>query len=283
MQCICMMASREFGGRVAYDGGCDLTEETGLQDRLKITAERALAAMDLTSLGDSDDAEIVSALCDRAVTDAGRVAAVCVWPRFIGLCRERLAGKDIPVAVVVNFPYGGADIGKVVAEIEAAVTDGADEIDLVWPYDKWMTGQHKAATRLLSVARDTAGDRVLKVILETGRLADPALIDSASRAAIEAGADFIKTSTGKVEVNATPEAAEIMLKVIAETGGSCGFKAAGGIRTVANADIYFQLADRILGPDWATPARFRIGASGLLDDIIATLDGVAPAAAAKGY
>lgn len=264
-------------------GLVNLTEETGLQDRLKITAERALAAMDLTSLGDSDDAEIVSALCDRAVMEAGSVAAVCVWPRFIGLCRERLAGKNIPVAAVANFPFGGADIGKAVAEIESAVADGADEIDLVWPWDKWVQGQQKAALKLLTAARTAAADRTLKVILETGCLADPSLIESASKAAIEAGANFIKTSTGKVDINATPEAAEIMLKAIAETGADCGFKAAGGIRTVANADIYFQLADRILGPDWATPARFRIGASGLLDDIIATLDGVAPAAAAKGY
>ncbi|MEQ9328514.1 MAG: deoxyribose-phosphate aldolase [Rhodospirillales bacterium] len=254
-----------------------------MEHRLTATAKRALAAMDLTSLGDNDREDGVRVLCRRATGPHGRVAAICVWPRFIAACQEELAGTGVPVAVVANFPDGGADLGHVISEIEAAIADGADEIDVVWPWQAWLDGNRQAALDLLAASRSASANAVLKVILETGRLKDAGIIDAASRAAIDAGADFIKTSTGKVDVNATPEAAEIMLRAIADTGANCGFKAAGGIRTVANAAIYFQLADRIMGAEWATPAKFRIGASGLLDDCLATLDGKAPGAPVKGY
>jgi deoxyribose-phosphate aldolase len=254
-----------------------------MEHRLTMTARRALAAMDLTSLGDNDTEAGVRSLCDKAVGEHGQVAAVCVWPRFIDACKDQLGSARVPVAVVANFPDGGADVGKAMAEIEAAVADGADEIDVVWPWAAWLDGNRQAAIDLLTGSRTAAGRRKLKVILETGKLKQASEIDAASRAAIDAGADFIKTSTGKVDINATPEAAEIMLHAIADTGSNCGFKAAGGIRTVANADIYFQIADRIMGAEWATPSHFRIGASGLLDDIIATLDGKAPQPGTSGY
>ena len=121
------------------------------------------------------------------------------------------------------------------------------------------------------------GRYVRKAILETGMLAEPALIRRAADIAIGAGVDFIKTSTGKVAVNATPAAAQLMLQAIHDHGGTCGFKAAGGIRELDDAAPYFALADRILGPQWAGPARFRLGASRLLDEVLATL-----AAAAVG-
>ena len=116
----------------------------------------------------------------------------------------------------------------------------------------------------------------MKVILETGRLRSPENIAAASRDAIAAGADFIKTSTGKTEVSATLEAAEIMLAAIARSGRRVGFKAAGGIRTTAQAGAYLALADRIMGPDWAAPESFRFGASGLLDDLLAKLGAANP-------
>jgi deoxyribose-phosphate aldolase len=125
---------------------------------------------------------------------------------------------------------------------------------------------------------------LLKVILETGELKDMALIRTASELAIAAGADFIKTSTGKVSVNATLEAADIMLRVIRESGRKVGFKPAGGIGSVADAALYLSLAETIMTPDWAMPSTFRFGASGLLDDILVVLSGGEPAkAAAAGY
>ena len=130
---------------------------------------------------------------------------------------------------------------------------------------------------------EAAGDgALLKVILETGELRQVPLIRRAAEIAIGAGADFFKTSTGKVPVNATPQAARAMLSVIAETGGEVGFKAAGGIRSIEDAAVYLALADEILGAEWAEPTSFRFGASGLLDAVLAALDGRG-AAAATGY
>jgi deoxyribose-phosphate aldolase len=125
--------------------------------------------------------------------------------------------------------------------------------------------------------------RVLKVILETGELREPALIEAASRIAIDAGADFIKTSTGKTAVSATPEAAEIMLNAIKASGRPVGLKPSGGIRTVADARIYLDLADRIMGPDWATPRTFRIGASSVYDALVAAIEGRASPASVGAY
>jgi len=121
------------------------------------------------------------------------------------------------------------------------------------------------------------------VILETGELKEPALIETASRLAIEAGADFIKTSTGKTPVSATPEAAEIMLKAIEASGRAVGLKPSGGIRTLADAKLYLDLADRIMGPGWATPRTFRIGASSVYDALIAAIEGRASTTAAGTY
>ena len=149
---------------------------------------------------------------------------------------------------------------------------GAGEVDVVFPYRALMAGDEACGATLLARCRELHGGRyVLKAILETGVLADPALVARASAIAIAAGADFIKTSTGKVAVNATPAAAQLMLQAIHDHGGTCGFKAAGGIRELDDAAPYFALADRILGPQWAGPARFRLGASRLLDEVLATL------------
>jgi deoxyribose-phosphate aldolase len=124
---------------------------------------------------------------------------------------------------------------------------------------------------VLSVVRQEAAGRTLKVIVESGELPGPAAVDRAAMLAIECGADFVKTSTGKTPVSATPEAAEIILEAIAVSGRPVGLKVSGGIRTVDDARAYLELADRIMGPGWATPATFRFGASSLLDALEATL------------
>ncbi len=241
-------------------------------------ARRALPLLDLTSLNDDDDNAAIDRLCDRAIGPYGRVAAVCVWPRFIGRCHEVLAGSGVRIAAVANFPEGTLDTARAVAEVQTAADAGADEVDLVWPYSAWLDGQRAAACDLVAACQAACGtDRTLKVILETGRLRSPENIASASRDAIAAGADFIKTSTGKTRVSATLEAAEIMLAAIEQCGRPVGFKAAGGIRTTAQAGAYLALADRIMGPEWAKPETFRFGASGLLDDLLAKL-GAADAA-----
>lgn len=247
-------------------------------EALKAIAGRAIRLLDLTSLNDNDDDAAVAALCNRALTASGPVAAVCLWPRFITLARGLLEHSGVRVAAVANFPAGGDDVAGAAREAEDIVNQGADEVDLVMPYTRWLAGDAGVAREMIAACKAQCGDHVLlKVILETGRLGTTENIYAASRDAIEAGADFIKTSTGKVEVSATPEAAETMLRAIKDSGKDVGFKAAGGIRDTAAAGSYLAIADRIMGADWADVRHFRFGASGLLDDLLAAL-GVKPGA-----
>lgn len=247
-------------------------------------AARSLPLVDLTDLSDGCTGEAVDALCDRAATPFGPVAAVCLWPRHVARARHRLGPSPIRIATVVNFPHGGTDIAATVAETQRTIEDGADEIDLVLPYRSLLAGDRAAAAAMVAAVRVACpAPTLLKVILETGRLETPAAIRTAADLAIDAGADFIKTSTGKVEINATPEAAEVMLEAIRASGRRCGFKAAGGIRTTADAGRYLSIADRLFGETWVGPATFRFGASGLLDDLLAHLGAPGSAAAPSGY
>lgn len=235
-------------------------------------AARALSMLDLTSLGEDDSPASVGAMLKRAVTPAGPVAAVCVWPAFVAQAKDALAGTGVRVATVSNFPHGRPDIAGAAATTEQAVADCADEVDVVWPYDSWLNGNSGIAGDLVAACRDACGPGVhLKVILETGRLQTADAIAGSSRDAIAAGADFIKTSTGKTAVSATLEAAHIMLEAIRESGKPVGLKPSGGIRTTEQALAYLRLADNIMGPGWATPETFRFGASSLLDALLKTL------------
>jgi deoxyribose-phosphate aldolase len=236
-------------------------------------ARRALVCLDLTNLDDACDAAAIADLCRRAQTPHGSVAAVCVWPRFVAQSKAALAHTGVRVATVVNFPRGEDALDAVAAETRAALSDGADEIDLVVPSRRLIAGDAEAVATAVRAIKEVCGEATLKAILETGELKDAALIGLAAEAALDGGADFLKTSTGKVAVNATPQAAEILLHAIARRGGTCGFKPAGGVRTVADAAVYLGLCDGILGAGWAGPKRFRIGASGLLDALLATLEG----------
>ena len=212
------------------------------------------------------------------------MAAVCIWPRFITLARGLLEHSGVRIAAVANFPAGGDDIAAAVKETEDIVNQGADEVDLVMPYTRWLGGDTAVARDMIAACKEMCGSHVLlKVILETGRLQDAAKIYDASCDAIAAGADFIKTSTGKVEVSATLEAAEAMLRAIKDSGADVGFKAAGGIRDTATAGTYLALADHMMGANWADPRHFRFGASGLLDDLLAALGAAPPPSPAKGY
>ncbi len=238
-------------------------------------ARTALPLLDLTRLEEPTTDSDIRRLCARAGTTAGHVAAVCVAPEFVGIARQALAKvglqAQVKVATVINFPHGQTDPDAVVIEARSALTSGADEIDLVFPYRALMGGDERAGYRLVSHCRQVMSGYTLKVILETGELKDSGLIRTASDIAISAGADFLKTSTGKVEVNATPNAAAVMMEAIRDSARPVGFKAAGGIRTTRDAGVYLDLAGHILGANWLRPERFRFGASGLLDDLLHTL------------
>lgn len=243
----------------------------------KSVAGRALPLVDLTDLTDNCNHEAIDDLCARAQTPFGPVGAICIWPRYVAHAHKVLRGTGIPIATVVNFPGGNQDIDMTVAETVAAINDGADEIDLVMPYGALKQGDEATAAAMLVAVRTATQDKaLLKVIIETGELGDPELIRKASDMALTSGADFIKTSTGKVAVNATPEAAEIMIQAIHDFGPQVkpiGFKPAGGVKTTEDAAIYLAIADRIMGPDWVSPRTFRFGASSVLGDLLAALDG----------
>ena len=235
-------------------------------------AQRALASLDLTDLADACPPDAAMRLVARATTPYGHVAAICVWPHFVSQARERLHQSPIRIATVINFPAGDEDIERAVEDSREALRDGADEIDLVIPWRAILRGDTKLASDMIgAIAEMLTGGRQLKVILETGCLETPEAIDLASRIAIEAGAHFIKTSTGKTSVSATPQAARIMLNAIRASGRAVGFKASGGLRSLDDAKVYLDLADEIMGEGWASPSTFRFGASGLLDPVLATL------------
>ena len=242
---------------------------------LKSYSRTALQLMDLTSLNDNDTDDVIITLCKRAGTDVGHTAAVCVYPRFVPIAKKTLREQglaDVKVATVTNFPAGGDDIDIAVAETKAAVAYGADEVDVVFPYRALMAGNERVGHDLVARCKDACGSNArLKVIIETGVLETEALIRKASDICIAAGADFIKTSTGKVPVNATLESARIMLEAIRESGRDVSFKPAGGIRTAVDAMAFLQQAEKIMGADWINPAHYRFGASSLLDNLLISL------------
>lgn len=242
-------------------------------------ARRALALVDLTSLEDDDTSERIAALCAQAVTPLGPVAAVCVYPRFVRQAAQALAG-DVRVATVANFPAGTADPEDAAREASAAVDDGADEVDVVLPYARYAAGERATALEVVRAAREATAGRTLKVILETGRLDGAKLVRAAAEDALAAGADFVKTSTGKLQPGATLAAARPMLEAIRAVGRG-GFKAAGGVRTAEDAGRYLALADEIMGEDWTAPQTFRLGASSLLADLLDAL-GTSPTRGAGG-
>jgi deoxyribose-phosphate aldolase len=232
-------------------------------------ARRAIALMDLTDLSDDCTREKIDALVARALALPTPVAALCIWPAFVAQARAALGASPIRLATVVNFPDGGEDVVAVCGPTRAALANGANEIDLVLPWRALRDGREAIAREMVrAVANCLTGGALLKVIVESGALESDELIARAGRLAIEEGAHFIKTSTGKTRVSATPAAARIMLGVIRDTGGRVGFKASGGLRTLGQARDYLTLADDILGAGWASPDHFRFGASSLLDPLL---------------
>ncbi len=242
---------------------------------LQKCAKEAIGLMDLTTLNDDDtDAKVIT-LCKQAHCPAGNTAAVCIYPHFIPIARKTLTAQNtlqIKIATVTNFPHGNDDIAIAIAETKAAIDYGADEIDVVFPYKALKNGNETVGYELVKSCKKACGDVLLKVIIESGELQSKALIQRASEIAIDAGADFIKTSTGKVAINATLEAAEIMLNVIKEKDPRVGFKAAGGVKDAQTAKAYLDLAREILGEDWVNPQHFRFGASSLLNNLLAELE-----------
>ncbi len=241
--------------------------------------DTTIRCIDLTTLEGADTPDRVQALCTRARhPDSGDwsvppVAAVCVYPELVETAVEALAGSPVLVASVAGgFPAGLAPLDTRLAEIATAVAAGADEIDIVLNRGAFLSGRYRKAYDEIVAAKRACGSAHLKVILETGELGSYDQIRRASMLAMVAGADFIKTSTGKIGVSATPATAlcmaEAIRDMVEQTGRPVGLKLAGGIRTAKQAWHYLVIVAETLGTGWLTPERFRLGASSLLNDVL---------------
>ena len=243
-----------------------------------------LSAIDLTTLSCCDSEESVEAMARRAAEfeidypHLQNVASICVYPPFVETVGLNIDGTPLRITSVAGgFPSSQTFLEVKMLEVAMAIENGADEVDVVINVGKILTGAYDEAANEIEVLRGESDGATLKVILETGALKTPELIYNASLLAMAAGADFIKTSTGKIDVSATPEAAVVMCKAIKEyhekTGRKVGFKAAGGVRTAEDAALYYTIVKEILGEEWLTTELFRIGASSAANNILSAIEG----------
>lgn len=234
-------------------------------------ARVVLSCLDLTSLNEDDGPAQIDALCEAALSlPWGRPAAVCVWPTLAAQARRGLP-PEVAVAAVANFPEGACDIEAARRDVGLIVQAGAQEVDVVLPWRTLLARDLASCRALLEAVRHASGPLRLKVILESGSLPDPESLRLACALALDSGADFLKTSTGKTGTGATPQAAQIMLSAIdSHTRASAlavGFKASGGIRTLSDAAPYVELVRQHFGHSGLGPQRLRFGASALLQDL----------------
>ncbi len=243
-----------------------------------------LSAIDLTTLSCCDSEQSVSEFAGRAAEfgvdypHLQNVASICVYPPFVETVGLAIDATPLRITSVVGgFPSSQTFLEVKMLETAMAIENGADEVDMVINVGKILSEAYDEAAAEVEVIRGEAEEATLKVILETGALSSPALIRNASLLAMAAGADFIKTSTGKIDVSATPEAAIVMCEAIrdyyAKTGRKVGFKAAGGIRTAEDAALYYTIVKDILGEEWLTTELFRIGASALANNLLSAIEG----------
>ena len=243
------------------------------------------STIDLTTLTEKDSVQSVGRFVKKAVEfqnhypEIPNVASICVFPSFVDVVGLGVEGTDIAVTSVAGgFPASQTFMEVKMLEVSMAVENGADEIDVVINVGQMLEGDIEPMTNEIAMLREEAGeDTVFKVIIESGALQTPELIRKASLLAMFAGADFVKTSTGKIPVAATPEAAVVMCTAIRDyyqkTGRKVGFKAAGGIRSAEEAALFYTIVEEILGKEWCSPTLWRIGASSLANGLISAIAG----------
>lgn len=257
-----------------------IMEQKPLMADSKPALRNIFSFLDFTSLDGSDNHAKIRKLCEKAISFGEKglpyPAAVCIYPPFIATAKQALLGTPIKVATTAAaFPHGQMPISVKLEEIRYAIHEGADEVDVVISRGTFLEKDYHIVFRELDAMRDVAGKQTLKVILETGELVTMEHVARASEIAIEAGADFIKTSTGKISPAATEQAVYTMLLVIREyyrtSGKKIGIKPAGGISEPEKALNYYWLVNQVLGKEWLTPSLFRIGASRLAERIIESI------------
>jgi deoxyribose-phosphate aldolase len=270
--------------RVAADARAASFRTRSIKKEAKLQGLRMVVSMtDLTTLEGKDSPGKVRGLCRKAIQPGAAlhgvpsVAAVCVYPSYVALAKECVAGSEVQVASVATaFPSGQAPLDLRLEEVRRVVEAGADEVDMVISRGALLAGRRRQVSDEIRAIKEASGPAHLKVILETGELETYDLVRSASDLAIEAGADFIKTSTGKVAPAATMGVTLVMLESIRDhylaTGVRIGMKPAGGIRTAKEALHYLVMVKETLGDAWLNPKLFRFGASSLLNDVLLQLN-----------
>lgn len=241
---------------------------------MDVTNKDLFQFIDLTSLNNDDHSQSIKSFCEKAkdlYNNGYKVAAICVFPNFVEIVHETLLNTSIKTAVVgAGFPSSQSFLETKINECKIAVQKGADEVDIVINLGALKAEKYDVVTNEIIAIKKAIIPAKLKVILETGQL-NPEMIKKASQLSIESGSDFIKTSTGKITIGATPEAVKIMAKCIKEhkdtSGKIVGLKISGGVRTRQDALTYYKLVNEILGEEFMVPATFRIGASSLINDL----------------
>ncbi len=274
----------------------DLNDEEIAEKVRKIIAEKVpendrvevkkflMGSVELTTLKTTDSDESVLAFTEKvnqfedAYPELPHVATICVYPCFAKIVSESLEVEGVEVACVSgSFPSSQARIEVKIAETALAIQDGATEIDIVMPVGKFLSGDYESVCDDISELKQACGDAPMKVILETGDLKTASNIKKASILSMYAGADYIKTSTGKEKISATPEAAYVMCQAIKEyydeTGIQIGFKPAGGLNTVSDALIYYTIVKEVLGEKWLTNKWLRLGTSRLANLLLSEIIG----------
>ena len=257
----------------------------GLRENCNEEVYRFLfGCIDLTSLNPTDNQNQIAEFTrqvnelDNQNPELNHVAAICVYPNFVECVRMNLEVSDVNIAAVAGgFPSAQTFTEVKVAETALAIADGADEIDIVISIGKFLSGDYEAMCEEIQELKEVCKERHLKVILETGALKSASNIKKASILSMYSGADFIKTSTGKQQPAATPEAAYVMCEAIKEyyqkTGNKIGFKPAGGINTVNDAIIYYTIVKEVLGEEWLDNRLFRLGTSRLANLLLSDIKG----------
>lgn len=245
----------------------DLAREEETREISGFDAGKILSLIDLTSLEGKDNHSSIRILCEKALKLS--TAAVCVYPVLVTAAKKELSGAVKIASVAGGFPSGQAPLPLRIEEVRYALEQGADEIDMVISRGRFLEGDYAYVFDEVNRIRQVCGERKLKVILETGELGSMQNIRIASEIAIRAGADFIKTSTGKIPVSATLLSVAVMLAAIKDnfkrTGKRVGIKPAGGISDGITAQRYINLITRVLGEEWINPGLLRFGASRLAD------------------
>jgi len=247
-------------------------------------SRRIIKLLDFTSLSVTDNSQTIGDICEKInnypyiFPDLPVFAAVCVYPRFVSQVKKMLKVPSVKIAsVAAGFPSSQTSTAVKLAEVKEAIEAGADEIDIVMPPGEFLQGNKNYIKDEIAAIKQIMADKHLKVIIESGVLAEPDLVYAASMLAMESGADFIKTSTGKENISATPEAVYIMCHAIRDfhhaAGKMTGIKPAGGIAGTADALIYYSLVEMVLGHQWLLPERFRIGASRLANNLLTEVEG----------